>query len=142
MKAGRDWAVCSLTWCFLLNVTLAGLFYYLGEQVLLGMKQWVEVLAQATPAYVPEEVRWAHANLVKVVEETREYLVPVVWGMTGLVTLLLWAAVFLSGWGYARKAVEEAASHLPPSTVSHISSSEEEVDPRGSSKGGNFDAGE
>jgi len=47
MKARRAWAVCSLTWCFLLNVALAGLFYYLGEQVLLGMKQWVEVLAQA-----------------------------------------------------------------------------------------------
>ncbi|HOV87440.1 MAG TPA: hypothetical protein PLM79_13830 [Syntrophobacteraceae bacterium] len=115
MKAKQAWAILSLTWCLLLNLVLAGLLHYLGEQVLLGMSRWMNVLLQITPPGVPEEVQWAYANLGKIVGESRACLAPVVWGLAGVATFVLWWGVYLSGCGYGRRVREEAVSTLPPS---------------------------
>ncbi|NTW36992.1 MAG: DUF2760 domain-containing protein [Syntrophobacteraceae bacterium] len=99
--------------CFIINALLVGVFYVMARQVLEGLNQWVAPFLQDTGQSLPADVRSSFSSLGQFLSDSRRYLEPVVFGLGGVGTLLLWLTVHLQGRGLARRLDEAAPAPLP-----------------------------
>jgi hypothetical protein len=114
MKAKRMWTVSSFLTCFLWNAVLVGLCYVLAKQTLDGLSHWVDPFLQSGTAGLPEDVRVGLENIARLVKEAQRYLAPVVFGLGGLVTLVLWLFLMLQGRGLANRVQRETQAVEAP----------------------------
>ena len=117
MGAKRIWIVQSLVTCFFWNAVLVGLLYVMAQMVIDRMPQWVHPFLQAGGAGLPDDARTAFSELGKFLTDTRDYLAPVMLGIGGVMTFVLWLSVMIQGRGLAERvqaAVENELSAPGP----------------------------
>jgi len=115
MRAKGIWTVQSFITCFLINAIMLGVFFFVAEQLLHGLHQWVDPFLAATPPNLPDDIRPAFANLNEFLNEAERYLIPAVFGVGGVFTLVLWLFVLFQGRGLVNRAQKEAAALPAPS---------------------------
>jgi hypothetical protein len=115
MRAKGIWTIQSFITCFIINAILLGVFYFVAEQVLRGLHQWVDPFLAAAPPNLPEDIRPAFSNLNQFLSEAERYLIPAVFGVGGLFTLLLWVLVMFQGRGLVNRVQRDIAAAPAPS---------------------------
>lgn len=107
MRAKGIWTIQSFFTCFLINAILVGIFFFMAKQILHGLHQWVDPFLTAAPPNLPDDIRPAFENLNKFLSEAERYLIPVVSGIGGIITLVLWLFVMFQGRGLVNRAHKE-----------------------------------
>lgn len=108
MRAKSTWTLQSFLTCLVWNGVLTGFFFLLARQILLGFHQWLDPILAAGDTTLPEDVRSGLLNLQQLCRQAEQYLIPVVFGAGGLITLVLWLFLLLQGRGLARRTLKEA----------------------------------
>lgn len=108
MRAKSTWTLQSFLTCLVWNGVLTGFFFLLARQILLGFHQWLDPILAAGDTTLPEDVRSGLLNLQQLYRQAEQYLIPVVFGAGGLITLVLWLFLLLQGRGLARRTLKEA----------------------------------
>lgn len=109
MRAKRIWTIQSFFTCFVWNAVLVGILYYVADQILRGLSQWVAPFVQPGGTELPADIRSAFVSLGELIRELQLYLAPAVFGTGGVITLILWLFILIQGRGLARRAVRESA---------------------------------
>jgi hypothetical protein len=97
MKAGRAWTLQSLLTCVLWNGILVAILYFVAYRVIQGLDAWVTPLMQPEVQNLPEDIRGSLASFKQFLDESRTYLLPVLAGTGGTITLVLWLFLALQG---------------------------------------------
>ena len=113
MRAKRIWTIQSFLTCFIWNGVLIGLFFYMGAQILAGLHLWVDPFLGAAGENLPLELQTAFANMNQFLNQMQTYLAPVLFGIGGLATLVLWLFVLFQGRGLANRFHKEASAAAP-----------------------------
>lgn len=92
---------------------MVAVFFYLAQQILVGLHLWVDPFLGAGADNLPENLRSAFANMNQFLNEMQHYSIPVVFGIGGLATFVLWLFVLFQGRGLANRAQAEALAALP-----------------------------
>lgn len=114
MKTGTAWAVQSFCICFLFNLALGALIFFMAEKGLEAMNDWVTPLTGSGAPALPEEVHTVLAGFGSFAGEAKTYLLPMVAALTLAITSLLWLFVFLAGGRQIRKAGGRPPLQLEP----------------------------
>ncbi len=115
MRAKRMWTVQSFLTCFLINAILVTILYFVADRILEGFLRWVSPFAgEGAAGGLPEDAQSAFMNLGKMIHEITAYLAPVIFGLGGAVTFLLWLFILVQGRGLANRAFEEASAAAAP----------------------------
>lgn len=108
MQAKTTWTLQSFLTCIVWNGVLTGFLFLLARQILLGFHQWLDPILAAGDTTFPEDIRSGLLSLQQLYRQAEQYLIPVVFGAGGLITLVLWLFLLLQGRGLARRALKEA----------------------------------
>ena len=81
----------------LFNGLLLACIYWVGKQMLLGMHDGVALLGGSGLEGVPGPFSAAVKGVSALIDQSRRYLAPLVFGLGGLTTLALWISVRLAG---------------------------------------------
>ncbi len=111
MKAKKLWTIQSFLSCFIWNGVLIAFLFIISLQMLEGYQQWVQVLMASGDGALPENIKSGLVELKQLLDQTQQYLAPVIFGAGGLFTLILWLFLLLHGRGLARRAAAEAVPH-------------------------------
>lgn len=126
MQAKRSWAIQSFLSCFVINGLTVAFFFYTARQILRGMHQWVEPFLKTSVPGLPEEAQSAFTNLNQLLNETGQYLAPVIFGTAAIAAFLLWIVLLSRGRAFAaRTSAQTAAPAAPPSAASSKPAREE-----------------
>lgn len=110
MRAKRIWTIQSLLTCFIWNGVLVGVFFYMALQILAGLHLWVAPFLGTGGENLPQELQTALANMNDFLNQMQTYLAPVLFGIGGLATLVLWLFVLFQGRGLANRFHREASA--------------------------------
>jgi len=110
MRARTSWTIQSFFLCFLFNGLLGTAIYFMCEEVLGGMKQWLELVLKENGGELSQTARSAWENLTALVTQTSYYLPYALGIVAGLATFLLWLAVGWRGRRGMRRVEREAAA--------------------------------
>ena len=113
MRAKRIWTIQSLLTCFIWNGVLVGIFYYMAAQILSGLHLWVDPFLGAGAENLSQDLQTAFANMNEFLTQMQTYLAPVVFGIGGLATLVLWLFVLFQGRGLANRFHREVSAAAP-----------------------------
>ncbi len=114
MKIKTAWAVQSFLLCFLFNLALGALIFYMAGRCLEALNQWVSPLMGNGAPAPPDELRMALAGFVAFTAQARSWLMPLLAVLTLAVTFLLWFFVFLVGARQIRRAGEPSGLSPEP----------------------------
>lgn len=106
MKIKTAWAVQSFLLCFLFNLALGALIFYMAGRCLEALNQWILPLTGEGAPALPEELHMALGGFAAFTAQARDYLLPLLGVLTLAVTFLLWFFVFLAGRRQIRRAGE------------------------------------
>ncbi len=109
MKARRAWTLQSLLSCVIWNGILVAVLYFVAYRVIQGLDAWVTPLIQPEVQNLPEDIRGSLASFKQFLGESRTYLLPVLAGTGGTITLVLWLFLALQGRALLRRAELEGA---------------------------------
>ena len=99
MKIKMAWAIQSFSLCFLFNLALGALIFYMADRGLEALNEWVSPLIGTGAPALPDDLHMALGSFGTFVVQMRGYLVPVLAALILAITLLLWFFVFLAGGG-------------------------------------------
>jgi predicted PurR-regulated permease PerM len=117
MKIKSAWAVQSFLLCFLFNLALGAVIFFMAAKTTEALSSWFSPLAGA--ANIPEDLRLALNNSGSLIAQIREYLLPVTAGLISAFTFLLWFFVFLAGERQIGRAVEHAGPSREAEAAAH-----------------------
>jgi NhaP-type Na+/H+ or K+/H+ antiporter len=106
MKIKTAWALQSFLLCFLFNLALGALIFYMAGRCLEALNQWVSPLIGAGAPTLPGELHAALGGFAAFTDQAHNYLLPLLVVLTVAITLLLWFFVFLAGGRQIRRAGE------------------------------------
>ncbi|MGC9966265.1 MAG: hypothetical protein ABSE08_12745 [Syntrophobacteraceae bacterium] len=121
MKIKSAWAVQSFLLCFLFNLALGALIFYMAGRCLEALNQWVSPLIGDGAPALPDELHMALGGFVAFSAQARGYLLPLLAVLTVAITFLLWFFVFLVGGRQIRRAGELSISPPGPEPESEES---------------------
>ncbi len=113
MKAKSAWTIQSFFTCFFFNAILVAAFLYLAQQVLGGIRQWIDPFLQQGASPLPEDLQNALTAMAKMVEECQRQLIPIGAGVGAVITLFLWLTVMAQGRSTAGRSAREATASAP-----------------------------
>ena len=108
MQAKQMWTIRSLLVCIFWNAVLVAILYVMADRITEGMQQWTAPFIKAGGSPLPEDARSAFSNLDQFIAQTRNFLVPVIFGVGSCATFLLWLFILFQGRALANQ-VEAAA---------------------------------
>ncbi len=97
MGRKKAFTVQSLVLCLLFNGLLLACLYWLARQALLGIHDGMALVTGGGLEGVPDQAREALAGVGAFLDRQRALLAPVLFGLGGLVTLVLWVSLLLAG---------------------------------------------
>lgn len=109
MRVKRSWTIQSFITCFLFNGLLVGGFFYVAGEIFLIIHQWTDLFGKELGADAPENIRLAIGNLNGFIGQVEHYLLPVVFGVGGGITFILWLLIQFEGRRAVNRASKEAA---------------------------------
>jgi hypothetical protein len=121
MRIKIAWAIQSFFLCFLFNLALAALLFFMADRVLEAVREWVLPVVGPGGPDLPEDVHMGLVNLGNLVAQERGQLKEVLGALVSAFTLLMWCLVFLAGRRQIRKAAKLAESRREPVSRRHDS---------------------
>jgi hypothetical protein len=104
MKIKTAWAAQSFLLCFLFNLVLGALMFYMAGRSLEALNQWVSPLIAAPGP--PDELHVALGGFLAFTTQAGIWLMPLLAALTLSMTFLLWFFLFLVGGRQIRRAGE------------------------------------
>ncbi len=118
MRAKKIWTLQSFLSCIVWNGILVGFFFLLAQQILLAFREWVDPLLTSGAVTLPEDARVGLMNLKQLSDQAQQYLIPVVFGAGGIITLVLWLFILLEGRGLVKRTQREMIPTMAPAAES------------------------
>lgn len=116
MKIRMAWAIQSFSLCFLFNLALGALIFFVADSGLNALSEWVSPLTGAAAPALPDNLHTALENFGSFIAQARQYMMPFLAALTLAVTFLLWFSVFLVGGRQIRRAGERPSLSVGPQT--------------------------
>jgi hypothetical protein len=104
MKIKMAWAIQSFSLCFLFNLALGALIFFIADRGLGALNEWVSPLI-GVPA-LPDNLHMALDAFGTFIAQARRYMMPLLAALTLAITFLLWFSIFLAGARQIRRAGE------------------------------------
>ncbi|MGW8321826.1 MAG: hypothetical protein ACWGSD_09780, partial [Thermodesulfobacteriota bacterium] len=104
MGRKKAFTVQSLILCLFFNGLMLGCLYWMARHELLGLPEGMAFVTGGGIEGVPDQVGVALRGVGEFVGKNRALLLPVVFGLGGLTTLVLWLSLLLAG----RRLIGEA----------------------------------
>jgi hypothetical protein len=109
MKIKKAWAIQSFCLCFLFNLALGALIFYMADRGLEALNQWISPLIGAGAPASPDDLHMALGGFGSFVADARRWLMPLLAALILAVTFLQWFFLFLAGSRQIRRAGERAS---------------------------------
>ncbi len=97
MGPKKAFTVQSFILCFLFNGLLLACLYWLARQAWIGIHDGMALVTGSGLAGVPDQAREALSGVGALLDRQRALMAPTLFGLGGLVTLVLWTSVLLAG---------------------------------------------
>jgi len=122
MHAKTSWTVQALLICLILNGLFIGAIYYGADRTLSRMNQdYLQPLLAEGQAELPSSTRAALTGLKDLIVTTSHNLAPVLFGLGGAITLILWLLVQWRGRSLAGPYAQEKGHRQQPEVTSEVS---------------------
>lgn len=109
MKSKTSWAVHALLICLIINGLFIGAIYFEANTIISEMNQdYINPLLTDGQMVLPQPARETLTGLKEFLGEIERYIIPVLFGLGGVVTLILWLLVQWRGRGLIRRYSREA----------------------------------